>query len=315
MIEVSDLVKRYGSVTAVDGLGFRAEPGRVTGFLGLNGAGKSTTMRILLGLDRPDCGHALVDGKPYRSLREPLRTVGALLESGAAHPGRSAYHHLRALAAANRLPGSRVGEVIERTGLGPAAGRRVAGFSLGMRQRLGIAAALLGDPRILLLDEPVNGLDPDGVRWVRVLAREMAAEGRTVFMSSHLMGETARTADHLIIVGRGRLLADIGMNEFIEQHSVARVRLVTPQPERLRALLSSHGIAVRQDEVEGDGRGDRGGDGGALLAVGAEAETIGGIIAANQVTVSEISTQHASLEEAFLRITAQCADDTPRSAR
>jgi ABC-2 type transport system ATP-binding protein len=308
MIEVRGLVKKYGGVTALDGLGFRAEPGRVTGFLGLNGAGKSTTMRILLGLDRPDGGHALVDGKPYGSLREPLRTVGALLESGgAAHPGRSAYHHLRALAAANRLPGSRVGEVIGRTGLDPVAGRRVAGFSLGMRQRLGIAGALLGDPRILLLDEPVNGLDPDGVRWVRVLARELAAEGRTVFMSSHLMGETARTADHLIIVGGGRLLADVGMNEFIERHAVARVRLVTPEPERLRVLLRDHGIAVKQSGVE-DG-------GGELLAIGAEAATIGRIIAANQVTVSEISTRHGSLEEAFLRIAAPCADDAPRSAR
>jgi ABC-2 type transport system ATP-binding protein len=215
VIELFGLTKRFGGATVVDDLSFRVEPGRVTGFLGPNGAGKSTTMRMILGLDTPGAGTALIGSSPYRSLRRPLTLVGALLEAGAAHPARRARDHLAWLAASNDLPAARVGEVLEITGLVSAAGRRVGALSLGMRQRLGIAAALLGDPPILLLDEPINGLDPEGVRWIRTLMRSMAAEGRSVLVSSHLMSETAATADHLIIIGRGRLLADIGTREFV----------------------------------------------------------------------------------------------------
>ena len=214
-IELRGLTKRFGRSTVVDDLSFRVEPGRVTGFLGPNGAGKSTTLRMILGLDTPTAGTALVGGRPYRSLSRPLAMVGALLEAGDVHPARRARDHLAWLAASNELPAGRVDEVLERTGLTPAAGKRVGAFSLGMRQRLGIAAALLGDPPILLLDEPVNGLDPEGVRWIRTLMRTMAAEGRTVLVSSHLMSETAVTADHLVVIGRGRLLADADTHEFI----------------------------------------------------------------------------------------------------
>jgi ABC-2 type transport system ATP-binding protein len=214
-VEARGLIKRFGATTAVDALSFRVEPGRVTGFLGPNGAGKTTTLRMILGLDTPSGGHALVGDRAYRDLRWPLRLVGALLDAGAVHPGRRARDHLAWLAASNRLPARRVGEVLGLTGLGSVASRRVGSFSLGMRQRLGIAGALLGDPGVLLLDEPVNGLDPEGVLWVRSLMRSLAAEGRTVLLSSHLMSEMALTADHLIIIGRGRLLADTGVSEFV----------------------------------------------------------------------------------------------------
>jgi ABC-2 type transport system ATP-binding protein len=216
-IEVRELTKRYGDASdpAVDGLSFTVRPGRVTGFLGPNGAGKSTTLRLLLGLARPSAGEALIDGRPYAALPEPLRRVGALLEAGGAHGGRSARDHLRWLARTHRVPAARVGEVLRLTGLEAAAGRRVAGFSLGMRQRLGLAAALLGDPPVLLLDEPGNGLDPEGVRWLRETLRGLAAEGRTVLVSSHLMSEMALTADHLIVIARGRLVADSGMAAFV----------------------------------------------------------------------------------------------------
>jgi ABC-2 type transport system ATP-binding protein len=215
VIELRGLTKRFGGATVVDDLSFRIEPGRVTGFLGPNGAGKSTTLRMILGLDTPSRGTALIGARPYRSLARPLTLVGALLEAGAVHPARRARDHLAWLAASNGLPARRVDEVLELTGLVPAARKRVGAFSLGMRQRLGIAAALLGDPPILLLDEPVNGLDPEGVRWIRILMRSMAAEGRSVLVSSHLMSETAVTADHLVIIGRGRLLADVGTREFV----------------------------------------------------------------------------------------------------
>jgi ABC-2 type transport system ATP-binding protein len=211
MIEVENLTKRYGRGTAVDGLSFTLRPGRVTGFLGPNGAGKSTTLRMILALTTPTAGRATVNGRPYRSLRAPLREVGALLDAGAAHGGRTAYRHLCWLAASNELPRSRVTEVLERTGLAAVAHRRVRGFSLGMRQRLGIAAALLGDPPVLVFDEPVNGLDPEGVHWIRNLLRELAAEGRTVLVSSHLIGELALIAQHLLVIGAGRLLADAGV--------------------------------------------------------------------------------------------------------
>jgi len=213
MIEVRDVTKRYGPAAAVDGLSFTVRPGLVTGFLGANGAGKSTTMRMILGLDRPTRGEALIGGRPYREFADPLRRVGALLEARAAHPARTAHHHLLWLAESNRIPRARVHEVLGLTGLEDAAGRRVGGFSLGMAQRLGLAAALLGDPQVLLLDEPMNGLDPEGIRWLRTFLRELAAQGRTVFVSSHLMGEMARTADRLIVIGGGRLLADTTVAE------------------------------------------------------------------------------------------------------
>ena len=236
-VEARGLIKRFGATTAVDGLSFRVEPGRVTGFLGPNGAGKTTTLRMMLGLDTPSAGHALVGNRPYRDLRWPMRLVGALLDAGAVHPGRRARDHLAWLAASNRLPARRVGEVLGLTGLDSVAARRVGSFSLGMRQRLGIAAALLGDPGLLLLDEPVNGLDPEGVRWIRTLMRSLAAEGRTVLLSSHLMSEMALTADHLIIIGRGRLLADTDVSEFVRAAGPgasledAYMRLTTPSAE------------------------------------------------------------------------------------
>ncbi|WP_405798926.1 ABC transporter ATP-binding protein [Streptomyces sp. NBC_01506] len=219
MIEVSDLTKRYGSTTAVDALSFTVEPGRVTGFLGPNGAGKSTTLRMLLALDRPTHGRALIGGEPYGQLRDPLRAVGALLEASSVHGGRTARAHLRCLARTNRIPDSRVDDVIGMTGLDGVAGRRVKTFSLGMGQRLGIAAALLGDPGVLLLDEPVNGLDPEGIVWIRTLMRELAAEGRTVLVSSHLMSEAALTVDHVVVIGRGRLLAEGGVDDIVRTHA------------------------------------------------------------------------------------------------
>ncbi|MFI9585180.1 ABC transporter ATP-binding protein [Streptomyces sp. NPDC052236] len=219
MIEVCDLTKRHGRTTAVDGLNFTVEPGRVTGFLGPNGAGKSTTLRMMLGLDRPTRGTVLFDGLPYGRLRDPLRTVGALLEARSVHPGRTGRGHLRYLARTHRIPDRRVGEVIERTGLGEVADRRAKTYSLGMGQRLGIAAALLGDPRVLLLDEPVNGLDPEGIVWIRTLMRQWAKDGRTVFVSSHLMSEAALTVDHVVVIGRGRLLAEGGVDEMVDTHA------------------------------------------------------------------------------------------------
>ncbi|UUU21573.1 ATP-binding cassette domain-containing protein [Streptomyces sp. DSM 40750] len=298
MIEVQDLTKRYGAALAVDRLSFRAEPGRVTGFLGPNGAGKSTTMRAMVGLHRPDGGQVLLNGRRYGELCEPLRTVGAMLEAKAAHPGRTAYHHLLCVAESNRLPKRRVDEVLVQTGLDGVAGRRVGGFSLGMGQRLGIATALLGEPEILLFDEPVNGLDPDGVRWIRTLVRELAAEGRTVFMSSHLMSEMAQTADHLVIVGRGRLLADTDMDRFIEDNSVSKVkvRVRTSDVEQLMSLLSAKGISCHQ------------GVDGAVLAVGVDATTVGRIASAHGVTIHELAGERGSLEEAFMRLTASAAE-------
>src|SRR5580700_2520602 len=229
VIEVRGLTKRYGSTVAVDRLSFDVPPGAVTGFLGLNGSGKSTTMRMILGLDAPDAGHARIGGQAYRQLRWPLREAGGLLESRAFHPGRSARAHLAALAASNSISQSRVAEVLEIVGLGSVAGKRAGKFSLGMAQRLGIAAALLGDPSVLLLDEPINGLDPQGIRWVRNLIKGLAAEGRTVFVSSHLMSEMALTADHLVVIGRGKLIAEMPVAEFVAQSSDQFVRVRTPQ--------------------------------------------------------------------------------------
>ncbi|MEU9124383.1 ATP-binding cassette domain-containing protein [Streptomyces sp. NPDC048506] len=297
MIEVCELTKRFGRTTAVHGLSFQVRPGCVTGFLGLNGAGKSTTMRMMLGLDRPTSGEVRIDGLPYRQLREPLRTVGALLEAGSVHGGRTARAHLRWLARSNGIPERRVGEVIELTGLRSAAGKRAGTFSLGMGQRLGIAAALLGDPRVLLLDEPVNGLDPEGIRWIRSLMKDLAYEGRTVLVSSHLMSEAALTVDHLIVIGRGRLLADTGTAEFIDRHTRSCVHVRSPEPERLRAVLAGAGVRVEE-----------GSDVGGLVAVDVRPERISELVAAHGVRVHEVTRQAASLEEAFMRLTGQCAD-------
>ena len=228
LIEAHELTKRFGDKLAVDHLSFTVEPGRITGFLGPNGAGKSTTMRLIVGLDRPESGTATIGGLAYRQLARPLATVGALLEARALHPGRSARNHLLFLAETQGFPARRVDEVLDLVGLAPVAGKRAGGFSLGMTQRLGIAAAMLGNPQVLLLDEPVNGLDPEGIRWVRTLMRQLAAEGRTIFVSSHLMSEMAVTADHLIVIGRGRLIASSSMQEFIQRSSERSVLVRTP---------------------------------------------------------------------------------------
>ena len=296
VIEAHGLTKRYGPHLAVDGLSFTVQPGRVTGFLGPNGAGKSTTMRLLLELDRPDRGHATIGGRAYRDLPRPLCTVGALLEAGAAHPGRSAYHHLLFLARTQGLPRRRVGEVIDAVGFDSAARRRTGGFSLGMAQRLGIAAALLGDPPILIFDEPQNGLDPAGVVWIRTLMRRLAAEGRTVLVSSHLMNEMAVTADHLLVISRGRLIADCPVAEFVAggparaDGAGRSVRVRTPEPGTLTNLLERHGAKVA---VEGDG---------SLLVTGLDAPEIAEIAAEHRIILHELATAAASLEDAFMRL-------------
>ncbi|CAL9513903.1 Bacitracin transport ATP-binding protein BcrA [Streptomyces sp. enrichment culture] len=297
-IGIEELTKEYGGTRAVDRLTCSIEPGRVTGFLGPNGAGKSTTMRLVLGLDRPTSGTVTVGGRPYATLREPLRTVGALLDAQAAHGSRTARDHLRFLAVSNRLPARRVHEVLQDTGLTDVAHRRVRTFSLGMRQRLGIAAALLGDPPVLMLDEPTNGLDPEGIVWIRHLLRRLAREGRTVLVSSHLMNETASFADHLVVLGRGRLLADIPMRDFIEQHSRPRVRVRTSDPGRLRAALLARGHTVTEG---GDGR---------WVVDGATAEQIGATAAREGVPVLELTDERASLEQAYFALTAAEAEFT-----
>lgn len=295
MIDVTDLTKRYGKATVVEGLTFRVEPGRVTGFLGPNGAGKSTTMRMMLGLDRPTGGEVRIHGAHYRQLRDPLRTVGALLDAKAVHPGRTALDHLRCLARSNRIPSRRVREVIELTGLESAAHRRAGRLSLGMSQRLGVAAALLGDPAVLILDEPINGLDPEGILWIRGLMRELALLGRTILVSSHLMSEAALTVDHLVVIGRGRLLADTGMTAFIDRHTNAGVRVRTPEPQRLRAVLVGAGITAA-DHADGS------------LEVATTAERFGELVAAHAVTVHEVTRKGVSLEEAFIRLTADAVE-------
>jgi ABC-2 type transport system ATP-binding protein len=291
MIEATELTKRYGAKTAVDGLSFTVRPGIVTGFLGPNGAGKSTTMRMVLGLDAPTAGDVTVDGRRYRDLPAPLHKVGALLEARAIHTGRSASNHLLALAQTHGIPRRRVDEVIDLVGLRPVARKRAGTFSLGMGQRLGIASALLGDPETLVLDEPVNGLDPEGIHWVRNLLRGLAAEGRTVFVSSHLMSEMALTADHLIVVGRGRLLADMSMDAFIAQASPALVRVRSPHAAELREFLLGDGVTVRSDGP------------GVLEVAGLATEEIGERAAAEGLTLHELSTHQASLEAAFMEMT------------
>jgi ABC-2 type transport system ATP-binding protein len=292
MIEARGLTKRFGDKLAVDQLSFAVEPGRITGFLGPNGAGKTTTMRLILGLDRPTRGSVTVNGKDFRQLASPMREVGALLDADAVHGGRSAYNHLLCLAQANSLPRRRVGEVLELVGLTEVAGKRSKGFSLGMGQRLGIAAALLGDPAILMFDEPVNGLDPEGILWIRNLMKRLAGEGRTVFVSSHLMSEMENTADHLIVIGRGRLIADCSVADFIERNSVQAVRVRTPQPDAMVAAIRRAGASVAS--AAGD----------AIVVQGLAADKIGDIAFENGVRLHELTAAHASLEEAFMELTA-----------
>ena len=292
MIELVALTKRYGARTAIDQLTFTVRPGRVTGFLGPNGAGKSTTMRLMLGLDHPTAGSVRIDGRRYDELRDPLHTVGALLEAKGVHGGRTAYHHLLCLAQSNGIPERRVWEVLELVGLAEVAHRRPRGFSLGMSQRLGIATALLGDPGVLLFDEPVNGLDPEGIHWIRQLMRRLGAEGRTVFVSSHLMSEMALTADHLIVIGQGRLLADASMAEFTAAHARSRVRVRSPEGERLREALVAEGWRPSE------------GPGGALEVTGVAVERVGEVAARHGLVLHELSEHRASLEEAFIRLTA-----------
>ncbi|MFI7359422.1 ABC transporter ATP-binding protein [Streptomyces avidinii] len=297
-IEIRELTKRYGTHRAVDGLTFDVLPGRVTGFLGPNGAGKSTTMRLLLGLDRPTSGTATIGGRHYLDLPDPLHRVGVLLDAQAAHGGRTARDHLRLLAAAGRVPRNRVDEVLEQTGIASVAKRRIKSFSLGMRQRLGIAAALLGDPGVLLLDEPTNGLDPEGIIWIRELMRSLAAEGRAVLVSSHLMSETSAFADHLVVLGNGKLLADTSMEEFIDARSTPKVRLRTSDPVRLRAALARDGFELVPSD---DGR---------WTVEGIQAEQLGGLAAREGVPMLELSDERASLEQAYLDLTADHAQFT-----
>jgi len=303
MIEVDQLNKRFGPVTAVDGLSFAVRPGHVTGFLGPNGAGKSTTMRLILGLDHPNTGTATIGGKRYRDLVEPLRVVGALLEAKAVHTGRSAYNHLLVLAQTQGLPRKRVDEVIDLVGLRDVADKRVGGFSLGMGQRLGLAAALLGDPRVLVLDEPVNGLDPEGIVWVRNLMKYLAGQGRTVFVSSHLMNEMAVTAEQLIVIGRGRLIADCATDEFIARSSQRSVLVKSPDAARLTELITAEGGLVKAN------------NGQALTVGGLPAPRIGELAAREGLVLHELTPQLASLEEAFMELTRDSVEYDSRTSQ
>ena len=296
MIEVRGLTKRYGSTLAVDDLSFDVEPGLVTGFLGPNGAGKSTTMRMMLGLDRPTAGEVLVNGRSFASLAEPLREVGALLDPGSLHPGRTGRNHLRVAARTNGIPRRRVDEVIEEVGLGSAARRRIKGYSLGMRQRLGIAAALLGDPRVLLFDEPINGLDLDGVRWIRGLLRRLADEGRTVLVSSHLMSEMEQTADRLVVIGRGRLIADATTGEILRGLGHRQVRVRTAQPDELLAGLRELGFTVQRV------------DGHELQVDDGTAEDVGELANSLRIPLHHLSEVQHSLEHAYLELTSDSVE-------
>jgi ABC-2 type transport system ATP-binding protein len=296
MIEARGLTKRYGGTLAVDQLSFSVEPGKITGFLGPNGAGKTTTMRLILGLDRPTDGTVSVNGKPFGQLARPMHEVGALLDAKAMHGGRSAYNHLLCLAQTNNLPRRRVGEVLELVGLSEVARKRSKGFSLGMGQRLGIAGALLGDPAILMFDEPVNGLDPEGILWIRNLMKALAAEGRTVFVSSHLMSEMEHTAEHLIVIGRGKLIADCTVAEFIAQNSSETVRVRTPQQDVLASAVAEAGGTVLDD------------GNGVLVVHGLTAGRVGDIAFDNAVRLHELAPAHASLEEAFMELTADSVE-------
>jgi ABC-2 type transport system ATP-binding protein len=292
MIEVRGLTKRYGDKIAVNDLTFGIEPSKVTGFLGPNGAGKTTTMRCILGLDYPDTGTVIIDGKAFRDYAYPMREVGALLDAKAVHGGRSAYNHLLCLAQTNNLPKRRVGEVLELVGLTEVAKKRSKGFSLGMSQRLGIAATLLGDPKMVMFDEPVNGLDPEGILWIRNLMKALAAEGRTVFVSSHLMSEMEHTADHLIVIGRGKLIADCTMKEFVASASGAAVRVRTPSADLLIAAVSAKDATAVI------------GDDGSIEVRGMSVEQVGDVAFNEGIRLHELTTVRASLEEAFMELTA-----------
>ncbi|WP_395728714.1 ABC transporter ATP-binding protein [Nakamurella sp.] len=299
MIEAIGLKKRYGSTVAVDDLSFTVQPGMVTGFLGPNGAGKSTTMRMILGLDNPNSGQALIDGRPYGALHRPLTQVGALLDANWVHPNRSARAHLRFMAASNRLSARRVDEVLELVGLSSVAGKSVGKFSLGMKQRLGLAGALLGDPKVLLFDEPVNGLDPEGIFWIRTFMKNLAAQGRTVFVSSHLLSEMALTADHLIVIGRGRLIADASTADFIARATRSSVRVRSPRLDDLRAALVQANLQVT-DSVSGAGA--------ALEVLDAPIERVGDVAGAAGITLHELTPQVGSLEEAFIQLTGDAVE-------
>jgi ABC-2 type transport system ATP-binding protein len=297
MIELAGLTKVFGHHRAVDDLSCSIEPGVVTGFLGPNGAGKTTTMRLILGLDHPTVGTATIDGRAYRDLTDPLRTVGALLDPRQAHPNRSARNHLRWIAATNRISEKRVDEVLDVVGLTAVAGKQAGTLSLGMSQRLGIAAALLGDPPVLLFDEPVNGLDPEGIRWARTLMRTLAGQGRTVFVSSHLLSEMANTADRLVVIGRGKLIASTTVSEFVGRSGAETVRVRSPQLELLERVLGDAGIEVHPEP-----------DGAALSVRGAAIEVIGEAAARNAITLHELSGQQASLEDAYLKLTDEAVE-------
>ena len=292
MISVSGLTKRYGDKVAVDNLSFALQPGIITGFLGPNGSGKSTTMRMILGLDTPTAGTAVVGGKRYRDLPTPMREVGAVLDPKAVDGRRTARQHLRWIARAGGIPRSRVDEVLDIAGLSAVAGKKIGGFSLGMSQRLGIATALLGDPPVLLFDEPVNGLDPEGILWIRGLMKQLATEGRTVFVSSHLMSEMERTANHVIVIGRGKLVADTSMAKFMRMASGNSVRVITPQATRLTPLLASAGAQVQPDTETN-----------AVLVTGMEAAAIGELAFREQIVLHELAPRQGSLEQAFMELT------------
>jgi ABC-2 type transport system ATP-binding protein len=296
VIQARDLTKDYGDKRAVDGLSFDVRPGIVTGFLGPNGSGKSTTMRLILGLDAPTEGSVTVNGKPYREHPAPLHEVGALLEARSVHTGRSAYHHLLALAQTHGIPKRRVDELVDLVGLREVARKRAGQFSLGMGQRLGIASALLGDPDTVIMDEPVNGLDPEGIHWIRHLLKGLAAEGRTVFVSSHLMSEMSLTADHLIVIGRGRLIADTSVADFIEMSSAQVVRVRTPDSDRLRSLLDLEHVHLVADEPD------------VLEVHGMAAEKIGDLAFRENVRIHELTPKQASLEEAFMNLTSDAVE-------
>jgi ABC-2 type transport system ATP-binding protein len=296
MIEVAGLTKRYGAALAVDGLSFTVPPGQVTGFLGPNGAGKSTTMRLILGLDAPEAGSVTVSGRPYACYRRPLFEVGALLEARSFHGGRSAYNHLLCLAASNGIGRRRVAEVLDLVGLARVARRRAGGFSLGMGQRLGMAAALLGDPGVLVLDEPVNGLDPEGVAWIRELLKSLAAEGRTVLVSSHLMSEMEHTADRLIIIGHGRLIAQAAIGELLAAAPGSYVRVRSPHASELAAALEARGATITRD---GDDT---------LAVTGTTTDAIGKIAQAHGFALAELAAHQATLEERYMELTRDTAD-------
>jgi ABC-2 type transport system ATP-binding protein len=290
-IEVSGLRKRFGATTALDGMSFTVRPGQVTGFIGPNGAGKSTTMRVILGLDAADAGTALIGGRPYRTLPEPLRHVGSLLDAAALQPSRTARNHLLWLAHSQGLPGGRVDEVMEQVGLKAAARRKAGAFSLGMRQRLGIAVALLGDPPVLMLDEPFNGMDPDGIMWMRGFLKTLAAQGRVVLVSSHLMRELEGTADHLVVAGRGRVIADASTRELIEAVSGDRIILRTTAPERAEAVLAAAGAVVAANGS------------GVLIFSGLAAERAVVLLSGNGIPFTEVTPQRATLEDAYMQLT------------